>query len=105
VAVKIITGKSFGNQKALRRFEREARASAKLNHPNRLSGGSLEETRLNEALQKCLAKSRRERFATIAELQATLIPAIRACTQLLGKDKSSTVDKLSYSSSEETIRF
>ena len=37
VAVKIITGKSFGDQAALRRFEREARASAKLNHPNIVS--------------------------------------------------------------------
>ncbi len=34
VAVKIMTGRLFGNQAALRRFEREARASARLNHPN-----------------------------------------------------------------------
>jgi serine/threonine protein kinase len=34
VAVKIMTGASFGNQDAQRRFEREARASARLEHPN-----------------------------------------------------------------------
>jgi serine/threonine protein kinase len=34
VAVKIMTGHLFGQPKALRRFEREAQASAKLNHPN-----------------------------------------------------------------------
>jgi serine/threonine protein kinase len=34
VAVKILTGAMFGNSEALRRFEREARASARLRHPN-----------------------------------------------------------------------
>jgi serine/threonine-protein kinase len=34
VAVKIMTGHLFGQPKALRRFEREAQASARLNHPN-----------------------------------------------------------------------
>ncbi len=34
VAVKVMTGRLFGNIAALRRFEREARAVAKLQHPN-----------------------------------------------------------------------
>src|SRR5262245_37146254 len=34
VAVKVMTGRLFGDLAALRRFEREARASARLNHPN-----------------------------------------------------------------------
>jgi serine/threonine-protein kinase len=34
VAVKIMMGSLFGNQAALQRFEREARAAARLNHPN-----------------------------------------------------------------------
>jgi eukaryotic-like serine/threonine-protein kinase len=34
VAVKLITGSLIGDPTTLRRFEREARASAKLNHPN-----------------------------------------------------------------------
>ncbi len=34
VAIKILLGSMFGDQEALRRFEREARASAKLTHPN-----------------------------------------------------------------------
>lgn len=37
VAVKIMLGGMFGDQTALRRFEREARASARLNHPNIIS--------------------------------------------------------------------
>jgi serine/threonine protein kinase len=34
VAVKVMTGRSFGDRDALRRFQREARASARLSHPN-----------------------------------------------------------------------
>jgi eukaryotic-like serine/threonine-protein kinase len=34
VAVKILLGRQFGNQMALRRFEREAQACARLGHPN-----------------------------------------------------------------------
>jgi eukaryotic-like serine/threonine-protein kinase len=34
VAVKIMTARSFGDRTALRRFEREAQASARLRHPN-----------------------------------------------------------------------
>jgi eukaryotic-like serine/threonine-protein kinase len=34
VAVKIMIGSAFGDGRAFRRFEREARASARLNHPN-----------------------------------------------------------------------
>jgi hypothetical protein len=34
VAVKIIGGQFFGDSRALRRFEREAQAAARLNHPN-----------------------------------------------------------------------
>jgi hypothetical protein len=34
VALKVITGELFGNREALSRFEREARLSARLNHPN-----------------------------------------------------------------------
>ena len=34
VAIKVLIGSMFGDRLALRRFEREAQASAKLNHPN-----------------------------------------------------------------------
>jgi hypothetical protein len=37
VAVKILVGPRFVNRASVRRFEREARASAKLNHPNIIS--------------------------------------------------------------------
>jgi eukaryotic-like serine/threonine-protein kinase len=37
VAVKVMTGRLFGNTSALRRFEREARAAARLQHPNIVS--------------------------------------------------------------------
>ena len=34
VAIKIMLGRNFGNRQALKRFEREAQASARLTHPN-----------------------------------------------------------------------
>jgi eukaryotic-like serine/threonine-protein kinase len=34
VAIKILRGRSFGDRRALRRFEREAQACARLTHPN-----------------------------------------------------------------------
>jgi GAF domain-containing protein len=37
VAVKIMVGRAFGQQTALRRFQREARAAASLSHPNIVS--------------------------------------------------------------------
>jgi hypothetical protein len=37
VAVKIMLGRAFGDQAAIRRFEREARAVARLNHPRIIS--------------------------------------------------------------------
>jgi hypothetical protein len=37
VAIKIMLGNMFGDRAALRRFEREAQASARLNHPNIVS--------------------------------------------------------------------
>lgn len=37
VAVKIMVGRAFGDEQALRRFQREARAVARLNHPNIVS--------------------------------------------------------------------
>ncbi len=43
-----------------------------------LEGDSREIARLNEVLQKCLGKTRKERYASVAEMQAELIPAIRA---------------------------
>ena len=37
IAIKIMLGNMFGDRTALRRFEREAQASARLNHPNIIS--------------------------------------------------------------------
>jgi hypothetical protein len=37
VAVKVLLGRAFGQPSALRRFRREARAAARLNHPNIVS--------------------------------------------------------------------
>src|SRR5262249_22931577 len=50
-----------------------------LREPYHLDRNSNEMARLDEILQRCLAKDRRDRYATVAEVQKDLIPAIRAC--------------------------
>jgi eukaryotic-like serine/threonine-protein kinase len=47
--------------------------------PFQFPDDSTEGRRLNAVLQKCLAKKREDRFASMAELQRELIPAIRDC--------------------------
>ncbi|MEP7340844.1 MAG: protein kinase [Acidobacteriota bacterium] len=44
-----------------------------------LPGDSPEVVRLDAVVQRCLAYDRRQRYANIAELQAVLLPALRAC--------------------------
>jgi serine/threonine-protein kinase len=48
----------------------------------RLPGDSPEVARLDAVVQRCLAYDRRQRYANIAELQAVLLPALRACAPL-----------------------
>ena len=45
----------------------------------RFSDDSIEGQRLNGVLQKCLAKKREDRFASMGDVQRALIPAIRDC--------------------------
>jgi len=78
--------------------------TAILQNPFCLSGNSVEEMRLNEVLQRCLAKSRQDRFGSIAEMQTALIPAIHASANFELKDSSDGMDNISYSSSEKTLR-
>jgi eukaryotic-like serine/threonine-protein kinase len=51
--------------------------AAILSTPFHLSGESTAARRLDEVLQRCLAKSREQRFASVALLQQELIPAIQ----------------------------
>ena len=44
-----------------------------------LEGASKESKSLDEVLQRCLAKDPTERFASVAQTQQALIPAIRSC--------------------------
>jgi hypothetical protein len=44
-----------------------------------LKGDSREVRRLDEILQKCLTRHTELRYASVAELQKNLIPAIRDC--------------------------
>jgi RIO-like serine/threonine protein kinase len=50
-----------------------------VHEPFHFADDSSEGRRLNGVLQKCLAKKREDRFASVAELQRVLIPAIRDC--------------------------
>ena len=56
-----------------------AMVAAILQAPYHLPGESEEVRCLDEVLQRCLAKSRDERFASIADLRDALIPAVRRC--------------------------
>ena len=51
-----------------------------------LEGDSSEFKRLDEALQRCLAKDPAERFASVANAQQELIPAIRNCPVVSASD-------------------
>lgn len=50
-----------------------------LHQPFHLKGDSREVRRLDEILQKCLTRHTELRYASVAELQKNLIPAIRDC--------------------------
>ncbi len=49
-----------------------------MDKPYRFPGTTSDAQRLDEVLQKCLAKDRRARFATVGEMQRDLLPAIRS---------------------------
>jgi len=64
-----------------------------------LSAGQLEEVRyLDKVLQRCLAKDRVQRFASVAAMQQELIPAIEQCPALT----PATTDDATISSEEAT---
>lgn len=50
-----------------------------------LTGDNKEIVELDNVLQRCLAIDRTERFASVAELQHRLIPAIRNCPPFVSK--------------------
>jgi serine/threonine protein kinase len=50
-----------------------------LQEPFRMSGDAAEVKELDHVLQRCLAKDRTARYATVAEARRELIPAIYAC--------------------------
>lgn len=54
-----------------------------------LEGESKESRRLNEVLQKSLARNRAERFTSAAEMQKELVPALRNCPTSLARESPS----------------
>jgi GAF domain-containing protein len=74
LAVETLTGRH-----PFRGQTNTAVVAAILHQPFRLEGAGPAVEALGAVLQRCLAKSRADRFATIAELREELIPAIRAC--------------------------
>jgi hypothetical protein len=89
VAVKILTGSMFGNSEALRRFEREARASARLSHANIITvhdygllsteGAFLVmELARGETLRDMLKREGRLEPQTAAELFIQVLEAVKA---------------------------
>jgi serine/threonine protein kinase len=63
-----------------------------LHQPFHLAGGAPQVQRLDEVLQKCLAKERAQRFASVADLQKELIPALADCPPLAAAEPASDED-------------
>jgi serine/threonine-protein kinase len=66
-----------------------------LKAPFHLTGEAAEVKQLDSVLQKCLAKDRKQRFASVAAMQQELIPAIEHCppfASIPDKEMRSTVD-------------
>ena len=93
-AIKIMRDAAFANDDSRRRFEREARACARLHHHNIVTvydyGTTGHDATLDAVLQRALAKDRAQRFSTAQEMRAALLPALRACPPL--QPRSAVVD-------------
>jgi serine/threonine-protein kinase len=59
-----------------------------LHEPFRVPGEAAEVKELDHVLQRCLAKDRTARYASVAELRRELIPAIQACPPFPGTPRS-----------------
>jgi hypothetical protein len=68
-----------------------------------LEGDSKESKVLDEALQRCLAKDPAERFASVAQLQEDLIPAIRNCPVVHASDAAS-FDAAAFEADTKSMR-
>ncbi len=77
IVVRALTGYRPFNGKTYQEL-----MTAIMSRPFHLVGDSPEVERLDAVLQKCLAKEKEDRFATVAELRRELIPAIRVCPPL-----------------------
>ncbi len=53
---------------------------AMVKKPYHLPGNSLEVKKLDEKIQKCLAKDPKDRFSSISKMQEEIIPALLACS-------------------------
>lgn len=74
MVVEVLTGRRPFSGKTYAELLRSV-----VHEPFHFADDSSEGRRLNVVLQKCLAKKREDRFASMAELQRVLIPAIRDC--------------------------
>ncbi|HMG33184.1 MAG TPA: protein kinase [Blastocatellia bacterium] len=92
VAIKILSGSMFGNVQALRRFEREAQAAARLRHPNIVTvhdygvlsteGAYLVmELVAGETLRARLKRERQLTPATAADIFDQLLEGVKAAHQ------------------------
>ncbi|MBI4746947.1 MAG: protein kinase [Acidobacteria bacterium] len=76
VAVKVMTTSALGGDAALRRFEREARASARLNHPNIITvyqSGLLGSTGAYLVMELVEGKTLREKLTQSEQLDPTTV--------------------------------
>jgi serine/threonine-protein kinase len=81
MAVEALTGKLPFPRRTFNEY-----LLAVTNRQYRLPDTGAEARRLDAVVQRCLAKDPAKRFASVADMQRELIPAIRACPSPLGAE-------------------
>ena len=82
-ALGVIIVESLTGRHPFRKNDAAATVAAILHDPAGISGGDSSIRALDAALQPCLAKDRNARYATAAEMQTQLVPALRQYATLI----------------------
>jgi eukaryotic-like serine/threonine-protein kinase len=98
MAVEALTGKLPFPRRTFNEY-----LLAVTNRQYRLPDTGAEVRRLDAVIQRCLAKEPAKRFASVADMQRELIPAIRACPSPLGAEPPAPSSGAAYGPDAETL--